>query len=47
MVTVIFPKQWFTLEKLNAQMSTSLDIFYDKTTLEKDKILFLKLTTIL
>ena len=44
-VAVIFPKQWFTLEKLDARMSTSLDIFYDKTTLEKDKKLFLELTT--
>ena len=44
-VAVIFPRQWFTLEKLEARMSTSLDIFYDKTTLEDDKNLFLELTT--
>ena len=46
-VAVIFPRQWFTLEKLEAQMSTSLDIFYDKTTLKDNKNLFLKLTTTL
>ena len=46
-IAVIFPKQWFTLEKLEAQMSTSLDIFYDKTTLKDNKNLFLKLTTTL
>ena len=44
-VAVIFPRQWFTLEKLEAQMSTSLDIFYDKTTLKDNKNLFLELTT--
>ena len=44
-VAVIFPRIYFTIEKLDAQMSTSLDIFYDETTLEKNKDLFLELTT--
>ena len=35
------------MKKLEAQMSTSLDIFYDKTTLKDNKNLFLKLTTTL
>ena len=46
-IAVIFPKQWFTFEKLEAQMSTTLDIFHDKTTLDDDKMLFIELTRIL
>lgn len=46
-VAVIFPRIYFTIEKLDARMSTSLDIFYDENTLEENKKLFLELTTIL
>ena len=46
-IAVIFPHQYFTIEKLDARMSTTLDIFYDKTTLQSDKELFLELTSIL
>ena len=46
-VAVIFPKQYFTIEKLNARMSTTLDIFHDENTLEDEKSLFLELTTTL
>ena len=46
-IAVIFPKQSFTIEKLDARMSTTLDIFHDKNTLEEEKNLFLKLTTTL
>lgn len=43
-VALIFPRHYFKIEKLEARMSTSLDIFYDKNTLEDDKYLFLQLT---
>lgn len=46
-VTVTFPHHYFKIEKLEAQMSMSLDIFHDKNTLEDDKDLFLELTKIL
>ena len=46
-IAVIFPKQSFTIGKLDARMSTTLDIFHDKNTLEEEKNLFLKLTTTL
>ena len=46
-VAVIFPKQYFTIEKLDARMSTTLDIFHDENTLEDEKSLFLELTTTL
>ena len=46
-VAVIFPKQYFKIEKLDARMSTTLNIFHDKNTLEEEKNLFLKLTTTL
>ena len=46
-VAVIFPRQYFTIDKLSARMSTSLDIFHDSKTLEADKKLFLDLTNTL
>ena len=46
-VSVIFPRHYFSIEKLDARMSTTLDIFYNSETLEDDKNLFLKLTAIL
>ena len=46
-VAVIFPKQYFTIEKLDARMSTTLDIFHDENTLENEKSLFLELTATL
>lgn len=46
-IAVIFPKQSFTIGKLDARMSTTLDLFHDKNTLEEEKNLFLKLTTTL
>ena len=46
-VAVIFPKQYFTIEKLDARMSTTLDIFHDENTLEEEKNLFLNLTATL
>ena len=46
-VAVIFPKQYFKIEKLDARMSTTLNIFHDKNTFEEEKNLFLKLTAIL
>ena len=36
-VAVIFPKQYFKIEKLDARMSTTLNIFHDKNTLEEEK----------
>ena len=44
-ISVIFPRHYFTIEKLDARMSTALDIFYDSKTLEQDKKLFLELTS--
>ena len=44
-IAVIFPRHYFTIEKLDARMSTALDIFYDSNTLEQDKKLFLELTS--
>ena len=44
-IAVIFPRHYFTIEKLSARMSTALDIFYNPKTLEKDKKLFLELTS--
>ena len=44
-IAVIFPRHYFTIEKLDARMSTALDIFYDSKTLEQDKKLFLELTS--
>ena len=46
-VAVKFPKQYFTIEKLDARMSTTLDIFHDENTLENEKSLFLELTATL
>ena len=44
-IAVIFPRHYFTIEKLDARMSTALDIFYDSKTLEDNKTLFLELTS--
>ena len=46
-IAVIFPKQSFTIGKLDARMSTTLDIFHDENTLENEKSLFLELTATL
>ena len=44
-IAVIFPRHYFTIEKLDARMSTALNILYDSKTLEQDKKLFLELTS--
>lgn len=46
-IPVIFPRQYFSIEKLEARMSTRLDIFYDEKKLKQEKKLFLELTTTL
>ena len=42
-VAVIFSKQYFTIEKLDARMSTTLDIFHDENTLEDEKKLIFRI----
>ena len=44
-VPIIFPKSSFKMSKLQGRMSTKLDIFKDKKTLNENKKLFLRLTT--
>ena len=44
-VPIIFPKSSFKMSKLQGRMSTKLDIFKDKKTLNENKQLFLRLTT--
>lgn len=44
-VPIIFPRGNFKLSKLEGRMSTRLDIFKDKNTLEAAKKLYLELTT--
>ena len=46
-IPVIFPRQYFSIEKLEARMSTRLDIYYDEKKLKQEKKLFLELTTTL
>lgn len=46
-VHVIFSRQYFRIEKLEARMSSRLDIFYNKKKLKQEKELFLELTTTL
>ena len=46
-LSIIFPRQYFSIEKLEARMSASFDIFYDETKLKQEKELFLELTNTL